>query len=532
MVLVLAAAAIFSWFWVRDRADNNDRSAATGCVEGAATLYVTVDPELESTVRAAADRYTASKPQVRDHCAQVQVTARPSAAVAAAFASGKPWDRALGPQPALWIADSSRSIEAMRVPGLIEGAPASLAASPIVLAVPEELRGALEQAKLTWSDLPRLQQGSLTELGLTGWSGLRMAVPSGDGTLAAATAVAGTVSGTEPLSEAAAGSGQAIAAVSALAANAPKAADTGAALATIGGGSAPVHAVAATERQVKAQGRLSEFRPAGAAPVADYPAAVMSGPWVDKTQNLIAGVFSDYLQAPDQSKAFAEAGFAPSVAAAVPTRAALDKVRNTLANPVLGVQATVLLDVSSSMATADGSTTRLSNARGALLSTLNVMPPDFGLGVWTYGKNLDGTAPYKIQVPTAQLTGEQRGTLTTALGAVRPADLRADQAYPTLLAAYRSAIADYAPGRTNSILLITDGPDDDSAVSSAKLLADIAAATDPAHPIRIDIVVIGGSGSDDTLRTLAQRTKGAYTRLDSSDDIAFGTAVVNALTKP
>ncbi|PXX58405.1 von Willebrand factor type A domain-containing protein [Nocardia tenerifensis] len=527
-------AIVFAWFQLRDRAADEDSAAAAECVSGPSTLYVTAEPDIAPHVQAAADRYNATKPKVRDHCAQVVVTAQPSAAVVAAFTNGKPWDQKLGPQPVLWIPDSTRSIESMRVPGLIEGAPAPIAVSPIVLAVPDQLRGALEQAKATWADLPRLQQGSLNEVGLSGWGGLRMALPPGDASLAAAVAVGSAVSGAEPLSEQAAQSGQAVAAISGLAAEAPEAPDTAAALGIIAGApqSATVHAVATTEQQAKTQAGLAVFRPSGAAPVADHPAALMSGPWVDKTQNLIGGLFADYLRAPEQAQAFTAAGFTTAPAAApAPPRAALDKVRATLANPVLGVQSTVLVDVSSSMSSTDGSMTRLANVIAALNSTMTVMPPDFGLGLWTYGKNLDGTTPYKIQVPTAPLGDDQRTELTTALGAVKTSDVRADQAYPTLIAAYKNAVSGYAAGRTNSVLLITDGPEDDSTVTGAKLAADLAAAIDHTHPVRVDIIVIGGQGTQ-TLKSISDQTGGTYTRLPTSDDLTFASAVVHSLTNP
>ncbi|MFI9413777.1 VWA domain-containing protein [Nocardia gamkensis] len=533
VAVALLAAIVVGWFQLRDRAADQDSAAAAECVEGPATLWVTADPSIAAQVRAAADSYNATQPKVRDHCARVSVTAQPSAAIVAAFTSGKPWDQALGPQPALWIADSTRSIESMRVPGLIEGAPVPIAASPIVLAVPEELRRALEQADASWADLPRLQQGSLGEIGLDGWGGLRMALPSGDATLAAATAVGTAVSGAEPLSEQAAQSGQVVAAISGLAADAPEAPDAAAVPAQLTGREAPLHAIAATEQQLKGMAGVAAFHPAGSAPVADYPAALMSGAWVDKTQNLIAGRFTDYLRKPEQAQAFVAAGFgsAPPAAAAVPPRGALDKVRATLANPVLGVRSTVLVDVSASMGTAEGSTTRLANVLAALNSTMTVMPPDFGLGVWTFGKNLDGNTPYRVAAATAPLTAEQRTKITTALGSVRPDENRSDQAYPSLIAAYKSAVAGYTPGRTNSVLLITDGPDDDSTVTGTQLAADITAAIDRARPVRIDVIVLGGSGTQ-TLQALAQQTGGSYTRPSTSDDIGFGNAVVKALTTP
>ncbi|WP_194250768.1 VWA domain-containing protein [Nocardia brasiliensis] len=535
VAIVLLIAGVFGWFQLRDRAADEDSAAAAACVSGDATLYVTVDPDIAPQVRAAADRYNATRPKVRDHCAQVSVTTQPSASVVAAFTSGKPWDQNLGPQPVLWIPDSSRSIEAMRVPGLIEGTPAPIAQSPIVLAVPDELRGALEEAKTSWSDLPRLQQGSLADIGLSGWGGLRMALPPGDATLAAAVAVGSAVSGADPLTDQTAQSGQVISAISGLAAEAPEVPDTAAAFTALAGApkDAAVHAVATTEQQVKSQPGLAVYRPTGAAPVADHPAALMSGPWVDKTQNLIGGLFADFLRTPESANTFAAAGFtpAPPTAAPAPSRAVLDKVAATLANPVLGVQSTVLVDVSASMSNTDGSTTRLANVLAALNSTMTVMPPDFGLGIWTFGKNLDDTKPYKVQAATAPLTDAQRTKISNALSAVKATDVRPDQAYPALIAAYKNAVAEYAAGRTNSILLITDGPDDDSSVTGAKLAADIAAAIDKTHPVRVDIIVIGGPGTE-TLKSISEQTGGTYTRLATSDDLTFASTVVQSLTTP
>ncbi|MFE3544644.1 VWA domain-containing protein [Nocardia sp. NPDC059177] len=533
-VLVLVLVAVFAWFQFSDRADSSDVAAAAECVEGPATLDVTVDPAIAGPVRAAADAYNATTPRVRDHCAQVQVAAHPSAALVAGLADATTWDPALGPKPGLWIADSSRSIDLVRVPGLIEGAPASIATSPIVLAVPEPLRQALDEHQITWSDLPRLQQGSLDELGLSGWGGLRMALPGGDATTAAAASVGSAVSGTEPLTEQAAGDGQVVAAISGLAAGAPVSADLTTAMAGITADPTAdtVHAVAATEQQL-GTGGLVAYRPAGSAPIADYPAALLSGPWVDKTQNLIASRFIDFLRAPEQAAALATAGFGPAIgsAPANPPKGALQQVLSTLANPVLGVNATVLLDVSASMSTTDGSTTRLANAGAALASTLQVIPPDFGLGLWTFGKNLDGTTPYQVQVPTALLSDTQRTAFGTAVTSTEATQTTADQAYPSLLAAYRAAVAAYSPGRTNSILLITDGPDDDSSLTGTALVSEITAATKSDKPVRIDVVVIGGDGTQ-TLQTLAQQTGGTYTRVTTSNDLGFGTAVVEALTTP
>lgn len=533
VVVVVLIALVTAWWQLGSDAPV-DASADGACTEGGAVLDITVDPEIADPIRTIAARYNDTRPVVLDHCAEVVVTERPTADMVAAFTSNATWNPVLGPRPALWIPVSSRQIESMRVPGLIEGTPRSVASSPIVLAVPEVLRHALAATQTSWADLPRLQQGSLEAIGLPGWNGLQMALPPGDTSLAVAAAVAGAVSGTDPLSEEAVASGQALSAVSALAAVAPEIPDTSAAITALGAAApaeAAIHAVPVTQRLLAANGSATFYVPAGAAPVADYPAAVMTGPWVDKAENLIAGLFAEYLRKPEQQRDLTAAGFAapPAQPVAAPPRAALDRLRRVLDNPVLGVHATALLDVSASMATTDGELSRLTNTIGALASTLNVMPPEYGLGIWTFGGSADGGDPYEVVVDSAALTDDHRGTLMGSLGSIEATTAQTDECYPALLAAYRNAIENYAADRTNSILLVTDGPEDDSALSGTDLLAAVEGAGTPEKPIRVDVIVVGGAGTD-TLRTLTERTGGTYKVLPTSNDLEFGTAMVGALT--
>ncbi|WP_280201659.1 substrate-binding domain-containing protein [Nocardia cyriacigeorgica] len=187
VAVLLLVGAVFGWFQLRDRSSSDSSAAAAECVEGDTVLNVTVDPSIEAPVRTIADRYNATEPIVGDHCVTVAVQGRPASAVVATFTANAPWDPALGPQPALWIPESMRQIESVRVPGLIQGTPAPVAVTPIALAVPGELGAALQRAGIAWADLPRLQRSSLDELQLP-WGGLAMAMPPGDATLAAAAA--------------------------------------------------------------------------------------------------------------------------------------------------------------------------------------------------------------------------------------------------------------------------------------------------------------------------------------------------------
>ena len=233
VAVLLLVVAVVGWFWLGRHSAAESRNAAGECVEGPSTVNVTVDPDIATQIRAAADRLNAVKPHVRDHCITIEVNPQPSAAMVAGF-SAKSWDTRLGAPPALWIPDSSRSVESMRTPGVIEGTPAAVAVSPVVLAVPDQLRQALTTNKIGWSDLPKLQQGSLSQVGLSGWGGLRMAMPAGDSTVAAATAVGAAVSGSDPLTDESAKSGQVVSAISRLAQGAPQVSDTLTALTTVG----------------------------------------------------------------------------------------------------------------------------------------------------------------------------------------------------------------------------------------------------------------------------------------------------------
>ncbi len=535
VAVLLLIAAVGAWFWLSNRSASENSSAAGQCIEGPLTLAVTVDPDIADPVRTAADRYNATSPQVRDHCAKVSVTVQPTAAMVSGLTAPE-WNSKLGPQPALWIPSSTRAVEQMRVPGLVQGAPASVALSPIVVAAPDQLAEALTKADLSWSDLQRLQRGSLGDVGLGSWGGLKMALPPGDDSLAAAVSVGSAVSGSDPLTEESAKSGQVVAAISGLASEAPESADSAAALATVAdtahAPTAAIHAVAVTEQQAKAHSGVGTFHPTGATPVADHPAAMLTGGWVDKTQNLVAGMFADYLRAPQQQKLFTDNGFQPAAATppATPAKSVLDGVQSVLDHPVLGVQSTILIDTSASMAVTDGSMSRLNNALAAVQSTLDTMPPDFGAGAWVYARDIEGGKPYRVVAPTAALSTAHRSELSTALGHVALNGSDTDRTYQALEAAYRSAGEDYAAGKTNSVLLITGGPNDQSSVTGDQLVSDITGG-DSAHKVRIDVIVVGGQGNQ-TLQNLAQKTGGSYTKVTTSDGMTFGTAVNNALTTP
>jgi hypothetical protein len=561
VALVVVAAMVFGWFQLRNQISDQGAEAAQTCVEGPMTVEVSADPDIADRITELAGRWNDTAPVVRDHCITLDVTSAPSAAEASAILANSP---TAGPRPSLWIPSSSAAAApVVEKTGLVNGTPKTLASSPVVLAAPAQLTAALGGAAAGWADLPRLAgvPGSLDSIGLAGWGALRMALPTGpgsDATTLATDAVAIGLAGatTEPLTAEQASAAPVVAGLSqlALADRAEPPADTAAALAQIVSEADPAqgtfHAVPATEQQVyaarKAGSTLSVYRPAGATPIADHPAVVLSG--VDETQSSASAEFVDYVLNPQQQNVLGQAGFrvagpdgrpvAPANSdglefvaigqpAPTPAAGASAAVASTLANPVSPNTTTVLLDVSGSMETVDGSASRLTNTTRALSAGIARRPDSADVGLWVYSRNLDGTTAYRVEEPTGPLGADgRRSALESDLSALRPAT--ATSTYVSVQAAYRAAVDNWDAGRSNSLLLITDGPNDDTSLTAATFLTNVR--PDPARPVRIDVVSLAPNSDLATLRTLAQQTGGELVEATSSDP-SFAATVDRLLAK-
>lgn len=557
IVLVLG---IVGWFQLRDRASSEGTAAAGACVEGDATLHVIADPDIAPQIREFAARFTETNPVVRDHCVTATVTDGASATIADALADAPdgPWNETLGPAPALWIPSSSAATERLSmVPGMIDGGPKSIATSPVVLAVPTELGLALDAASTGWQRLPSLQTtpDSLNGLGLTGWGGLKLALPVDSPTSHALDAVAAATvdAGTGPLDETQAASPEVTAAVSALT-NGNKAIDgapasTADAITALARQTSPAagsfHAVPATEQQIYTAGDeasgLAAFAPAGVTPVADHPAAILAAPWVDETLSRAAAQFVDFVRQPDQVQYLIDAGFrvddrTPPATARTPmpplggtlvpaTGPAAARLAQTFADPAVPQATTILLDISGSMGNTDGTATRLSNTVDALSARLAALPESSDVGLWVYSRGLDGTKPYVVKVPTGPLSdGDRRQRIVSALESLRPAT--ATSTYASVIAAHKSAVDDFVDGRPNSVLLITDGPNDDTSTTTRQLTT---AMTHSSHPVRVDVISIGENSDQSTLQAMADQTGGTFVAVPSTQGPALGDAFERVL---
>ncbi|OZE85784.1 hypothetical protein CH298_21410 [Rhodococcoides fascians] len=537
LTIAVLVAAVFGWFALRDRISDQGIEAADTCVEGPAVLTVAADPDISAAIEQLATRFDATAPVIRDHCVTVEVRAIASDAVRSALNSGADnWDvGALGARPGLWIPQSSADVEAVVDRGAIDGTPRPVASSPIVLAAPVAVADAVVAAGSNWADLIRLQRDPQA-LGLPEWGGLRLAVPSGSDTGASTLAVAAIAAGvrgdpTTALTVDETSSTQLVTAMSELAVTDTGAAattasttyDALAALENAAGPDAAVHAVPVTEQQLAStdSSTLTAVRPQGATPVADHPAVVISG---DETSTRAAAAFVDFVRQPDGTQTLLDAGFTVDEAqdagiVAPPSGPVADALLAVLRNPVLPRRATVLLDVSESMRTTEGGATRLQNTVRALSEQFRRVPDATELGLWSFSEDLNNSLPFRVDVSTGPMTDPvgttpRRSALDATAAALTPAT--GSFTYASVLVAYLDAVAGYVPGRVNSVVLITDGPDD-SPLSADELLTELTSASDPARPVAVNIVRIGDDSPAPVFTDIAARTGGTVDTVPTSD---------------
>ncbi len=550
MVIV---AGVIGWRFFGDALSGRSDVAAERCVSGDQTVGVIADPAISDKIREFADRYNKSAGPVGDHCVRIDVKTADSGAVLKGF-TGE-WPAELGSKPALWIPGSSVStdrLEAETGPQTITDSK-SLVTSPVLLAIKPQLKAALDQQN--WGTLPGLQTNprALDDLNMPGWGSLRLAVPitaASDAPYLAAEAVA--AASAPPGAPATAGAG----AVNTLFGGQPElpndslSASMDALLADGDPAVGAVHAVVVTEQQLyqkstglkDAKNVVGSWLPPGPVALADFPAALLSGDWVSKEQATAASEFSKFLRKPEQLTDLANAGFraegttAPKsdVTSFAPLGNPLNvgdpQVRVTLANTVStpggGPAARIMLD--QSMPTEEGGQTRLGNVIAALKNRLQALPPTSVIGFWTF----DGVGG-RSEVPAGPLADPIDGTPRSAVltGALDRQFSSSGGAvsFTTLKMIYDEALANFRPGMTNSVLVITTGPHTDKSLDGPGLEKYVRDTFDPARPVAINVIDFGDDPDRATWESVAQASGGGYRNLPTSTSPDLAAAVATFL---
>jgi hypothetical protein len=142
-----------------------------------------------------------------------------------------------------------------------------------------------------------------------------------------------------------------------------------------------------------------------------------------------------------------------------------------------------------------------------------------------------------VLVPTGSLSSTvtpggptRRDALLSAVSGLDPQVSGSTPLYDAVLAGFRDAQSDFAYGRLNALVVITDGRnEDDESVSLRRLLDELRLEFDGVRPVRIIAIGYGGQADTSTLRRITDITGGRTYRALTADEVdtAFARVLAN-----
>jgi hypothetical protein len=184
-----------------------------------------------------------------------------------------------------------------------------------------------------------------------------------------------------------------------------------------------------------------------------------------------------------------------------------------------------VFDVSTSMKATVGGGTRATLARDAAKSALALFPDNSAIGLWAFARRLQGDTDWVELVPTRTLAADaggrpQRDVLTAQLDSI-PDRLAPGGTglYDTTLAAVRAARADHDPTAVTSVVIITDGKDEDEdTIGLDALVQALGDEVDDSRPVTVIGIGLGPDADMGALEQIAAAAGGdAYSAVDEND---------------
>jgi hypothetical protein len=156
--------------------------------------------------------------------------------------------------------------------------------------------------------------------------------------------------------------------------------------------------------------------------------------------------------------------------------------------------------------------TRLELMEEAAALGLGFFPDDAEVGLWGFSLELAGGRDYRELVPIGPLgpradgvTGRAR--LVDAMTSLRPHT--GTGLYDTTLAAVRAARAGWDPARSNVVVLLTDGRNEDSrGITLRELATTLQRENTHGRPVPVIAIAYGPDSDVSALRTISTATGG------------------------
>lgn len=199
-----------------------------------------------------------------------------------------------------------------------------------------------------------------------------------------------------------------------------------------------------------------------------------------------------------------------------PSPGAVDDVLQAWKRLMLGTRMLALLDVSGSMSTElpGAGITRMQAMQKFAQEGLREFPGTDEIGVRLFSTNLDGTRDWREIVPigplNAKINGEpRRRVIGDRLAAATPKPDGGTGLYDSILDAYRTMVRSYQPDKVNTVMVFTDGREDDpNGISLSTLLKRLHTEFDPDRPVSIFTIGFGPDIDPSAQEKIAEATNG------------------------
>ncbi|MBM7369159.1 substrate-binding domain-containing protein [Gordonia hydrophobica] len=221
------------------------------------------------------------------------------------------------------------------------------------------------------------------------------------------------------------------------------------------------------------------------------------------------------IRPPDGSPLAGGEGVGDVAALQQPNRELVDNILRKWSALTKPIRSLVVQDVSGSMTKDAGGRSRAELLREASLFGLKQFPKNTALGYWAFSINRGGDGKdYREILPIRPLAEKVDGSTQRALLGKAVDDTLSDLAggtglYDTVLAAFRSVYDSYDPAYSNSVIIMTDGRNEDrDTITLAQLVSELNIMKNPAR--RIPVIAVGISEDADAaaLKRIADATGG------------------------
>ncbi len=221
-----------------------------------------------------------------------------------------------------------------------------------------------------------------------------------------------------------------------------------------------------------------------------------------------------------------------------PSKAEVEVLISDISDLTRPARVLMVIDASVSMRAMAGNGTRATVARDATKSSMALFSDTATVGLWFFAIGMGGgsqdfteVVPFRPMTADAGGVSQREALLAGADTLTERLTMGGTGLNDTVLDAVRTVRDSYVPDATNSVVVLTDGKNDDpNGIGIDELLATLATEADPARPVRVATVGIGEDTDAADLKRIAEATGGRSYVTDRPED--FQSVLFDALRNP